>query len=211
MCSHCLSLDFFLSSLRSDSLLCGIVCKNRMIVSWTIKGNDAFPRFPQGRMMCAEFTVQNNSNHPESRVTTLHQRRLMPGCSSVFSSLSISLGTSCCHIIGLCAHSCLCFPLASRPSFRHRSLIRDECFSCFSQITTPFDPGNTRFMVTISDAHSSSASDSIMCSSFSKVPSTSQTESSQRVSWKRLSFTSLHSSSCFFSSLTLKYHWDVHF
>lgn len=76
----------FFFSLRCDSLLRVIVFKNRMIVSWTIQGNDAFPRFPQGRIISAEFEPQNNPNHTESRIT-LHTTST-PGLCSVAAASS---------------------------------------------------------------------------------------------------------------------------
>lgn len=49
-----------------------------MIVSRTIKGNDVFPRFPQGRVI-SERAPQNNPNQTESRITlhTTQTPRLM--------------------------------------------------------------------------------------------------------------------------------------
>lgn len=56
ICNHCLSLDFFFFFLsHQDVSHCAIVFKNRMIVSWTIKGSDMFGRFPQSRIISAEF------------------------------------------------------------------------------------------------------------------------------------------------------------
>lgn len=56
-----------------------------MIVSWTIKGNDMFPRFPQDRMISAEFVPQNNPNHTESRIT-LHTTSTPRLCSVAATS-----------------------------------------------------------------------------------------------------------------------------
>lgn len=54
-----------------------------MIVLWTIKGNDAFPRFPQGRMISVEFAPQNSAeppgeqNNPSLHINSRQQRLLI--------------------------------------------------------------------------------------------------------------------------------------
>lgn len=49
-----------------------------MIVRWTIKGNDVFPRVPQGRIISAEFAPQNNLYHTECKITPSIQHHHKP-------------------------------------------------------------------------------------------------------------------------------------
>lgn len=133
MFSHCLSLDFFVTH------SCVIVFKNRMIVSRTIKGSDAFPLISSRQ---DELMPQNNPNHPEritlqSAETFLAQQRLLTYWSHsalpaiycfVHSCLHLQISLSCC-LKTLWSHSFLSLLLVSTPSL-HYAPIRDKWFPC---------------------------------------------------------------------------------
>lgn len=62
MCNHCLSLDLCL--IRCDSLFCCClkIKKERMIVSWTIKGSDTCFRLLWGRTI-TELRINNTASN----------------------------------------------------------------------------------------------------------------------------------------------------
>lgn len=77
----------------------------------TIKGNDVFPRFPQGRMISApEFAPQNNPQRDRGEKPS-HYNKQQQQPSALFQQppliLLISLATSCLYIISRSARSCL--------------------------------------------------------------------------------------------------------
>lgn len=149
-----------------------------MIVSWTIKGNDVLPRFPQGRMISAEFAPQNNPNHTEREKT--------PPCyiNTALTRLLICIDLSR-HFLPvhhkplrsqlLLPQNFIVIqfkddyltlfvtlpPLSSAPV----SHLSDTHNNCCSELTTPYASpwlGQHQFI----DARSSSAFGFIMCSSF---------------------------------------------
>lgn len=74
-----------------------------MIVSWTIRGNDVFPTFPQGRMICVCLKITRSTRRPEQPFA-LHQHQAdVPLQHRLL--IFIDLDTSCRYIIGLCARS----------------------------------------------------------------------------------------------------------
>ena len=233
MCSHCLSLDFSFLFVHWDvTHSCVIVFKNRMIVSWTIKGNDVFPRFPQGRMISAECVPLNNPNHTENKIT--HRTTSTLGSQSISMSANIYwsfLPLPVDYIISLYAHSCPDFMIPSKDYYFIPFVTLPNCISTsgFHPLDTAallclfprwsflflsklphtkvFDLRNAHFVWPSTMMYSHPQRQASSC--VLHFPPTSQEEFLQHICRKQISsFILLHSMKWGFIVLVLKYNFD---